>query len=153
MAVVHFVEIGEERLGRITVRAARRGAMELPKIMKSRRFVDDLPVLRVTAFPFTVVHYRGTRTDCMHQLRCSRMGIAMACRMKDSEGADQVARAGQFILLVPGQITEVEKPKIAVLYDDPDGFKVLRRGILILKFGIAAERIRRPLLAHPQSVG
>jgi hypothetical protein len=33
MTVVHFVEIGEERLGRIMVRAARRGAMELLKIL------------------------------------------------------------------------------------------------------------------------
>ena len=124
MAVVHFVEIGEERLGRIMVRAARRGAMELPKILKPRRLVDDLPVLRVAAFPFAVVHYSGTRTDCVHQLRCSRVGIAMARRMKNIEGADQVARADQLALLVPGQITEVEKPKIAILYDDPDGFKV-----------------------------
>ena len=45
VAVVDFVEIGEELLRRVVLRAARRRPMQLPEIFQSGRFMNDLPVL------------------------------------------------------------------------------------------------------------
>src|SRR5579862_4250446 len=47
VAMIDLINIGEELLGRIMVRAARRRAMDLPEVQKPRRLVDDLPVLGV----------------------------------------------------------------------------------------------------------
>ena len=45
VAVVDFVEIGEELLGRVVFRATRRRAMQLPEIFQAGGFMNDLPVL------------------------------------------------------------------------------------------------------------
>src|SRR5271167_4087762 len=103
--------------------------MELPEVLEPGRFMDDLPVFRIATFPLAVVHHSHPRPDGMHQLRRSRMIVAMARRVKHIESAYQIVGADQLVLLVPGQVAEIEKPEVAVSDDDPDGFKVLRRGI------------------------
>lgn len=45
VAVIDFVEIGEELLGRVVLRAACGRPMQLPEIFQARSFMNDLPVL------------------------------------------------------------------------------------------------------------
>jgi hypothetical protein len=59
------------------------------------------------------------------------MGIAVARCMKYGEGADQIVRTGQGVLLVPRQVAKVEKPEAAISNDEPNRLKIFRRGILI----------------------
>ena len=95
VAVVDFVEICEELLGRVVLRAARCRPMQLPEIFQAGSFMNDLPVLGRTAFPLAIVHQGNSCTNRMHHLRRSRMGIAMTRRVKYGEGANQIVRTGQ----------------------------------------------------------
>ena len=70
--------------------------------------------------------------DRMHQLRRSRMGIAVARGVKYGESSNQIIRARQGVLLVPRQVTQIEQPETAVADHESNGFKIFRRGVLLL---------------------
>jgi len=131
VAVVDFVEVGEELLGRVVFRAARRRAMQLPEIFQAGSFMNDLPVLGRPAFSLAIVHQGDPRTDRVHHLWRSRMGIAVTRRVKYGERADQIVRTGQGVLLIPRQVAKIEEPEAAVSDNKSNRFKVFRRGILI----------------------
>ena len=131
VAVVDFVEIGEESLGRVVFRADRSRPMQLPEIFQARSFMNNLPVLGRTAFSLAIVHQGDPRTDGMHHLRRSRMGIAVASGVKYRERADQIVRTSQGVLLIPRQVSKIEKPEGTVSDDKSNRFKVFRRGILV----------------------
>ena len=144
MAMVGFVQIGEELFRRVVVRASRRRAMDLPEILKAGRLVNGLPVLRRAAFSLAVVHHGDARADRMHELRRARMWISVTRGVKHGECADQIIRTSERMLLIPGQIAKIDEPEAAVPDDDPNRFKIFWSCILIFQFGIAAQRIRRP---------
>jgi hypothetical protein len=111
--MVDLIEVREELLGRVMVRAARGRAMDL-EVLEPGRLVDDLPVLGVAALSLAVVHHSDTRTDGVNQLRRSGVGIAVTRGVKNVEGPNQIVGADQLVLLVPGEIAKVEKPEAAV---------------------------------------
>ena len=128
MAVIRLIEIRQEGFRRIVIRTARRRAVDLPEILEPRRIVDDLPVGGIAALPLAVVHDRDARTDRMHQLRRSRVRIAVARRVKYVEETQQIIGARQIVLLIPGKVAEIEQTKTAIADHQPDRFEILRRG-------------------------
>src|SRR5713226_5112140 len=134
--MVDLIDVREELLRRVMLRAAGGRAMDLPEVLEAGGLVDDLPVLGVAALSLAVVHQGDTRADGVNQLRRSGVGIAMTRGVKNVEGSDQIVRADQLVLLVPGEIAKVEKPEAAVTDEESDGFKVLGRGVLLFARGI-----------------
>src|SRR6266853_2208842 len=106
--------------------------MQLPEVFEAGSFMNSLPVLGRTTFSLAIVHQGDSRTDRVHQLRRTRMGIAVARGVKYGEGADQIVLTGQGVLLIPRQVAEIEEPKAAVSHNEPNRFKVFRRGVLFL---------------------
>jgi hypothetical protein len=115
--------------------------MDLPEVLEAG--ACGRSQIGVAALSLAIVHQGDSRADGMNQLRRSGVGIAMARGVKDVEGPDQIVGADQLVLLVPGEIAEVEQPEAAVADEESDGFEILRRGVLLFACGIAAEWIGR----------
>src|SRR6266550_5234311 len=114
MAVVGLVDVGQELLWGVVLRAARRRAMYLPEILEPGRLVNGLPVFGRTTLSLSIVHQGYSRTDRVHQLRRPRMRIAMARRVKYGEVADQIIRAHQGVLLIPRQVAKIKEPEASI---------------------------------------
>src|SRR5713226_8107785 len=110
--MVDLIDVREELLRRVVLRAARGRAVDLPEVLEPGRLVDDLPVLGVAALSLAVVHHRDTRADGVNQLRRSSMGIAVTRRVKNVEGPDQIVGTDQLVLLIPREIAQVEEPEV-----------------------------------------
>src|ERR1700676_700761 len=93
--------------------------MQLPEILEAGGFMNSLPVLGRTALSLAIIHQGDPRANGVHQLRRTRMGIAVARRMKYGESADQIVGTCQGVLLIPRQVAKVEKSELPFRMTSP----------------------------------
>ena len=98
--------------------------------------MDGLPDFRRPALARAVIHHGHARRDGVHELRRARHVHAVVRNHVDVHRADLVLRAHQVVLLVPGEVAQVEQAEIAVPHQHPDGAGVFGGiDVVLLKAG------------------
>src|SRR6266567_5990421 len=87
--------IGDEFLGHVVRLSTFLRKMQLPQILQSRRFLDDVPRRRRSTFPGPVVHDCHPRRDSIHQRRAAALAPSVMRHGVDVSFSQLVSRSHQ----------------------------------------------------------